>query len=385
MDGNLLCSSSFPVSSQTNQNFPVLIGRSHCANGSPCNSFTGQVDELGLWNRALTPAEITSLYQAEPPTLGCTAPSACNYDAEANVDDGSCYSCDVPASHCGPGTHWDATLSACVADVPSAEAAENCTLMSLQELTEGYLTLLDIVSYQDSLLAAQQGGNQDNGDGTSDNWTCGAPLPYQGYDYATVQIGNQCWFAENLRSTQYANGEGIPDELSDAQWSGATSGATSVYGEGSSSCTHQSPSFDACNESLSLQEFGRLYNGFAISDNRGLCPNEWHIPTDGEWTELEEYVASQGSAGSEGTALRSTQGWTNNGNGSDDFGFSAGPSGLRAGNGHFTDSGYNGAWWSSTSLSNGNLWARNLRTNVSEVFRPTANPLDGYSVRCLKD
>ena len=43
---------------------------------------------------------------------------------------------------------------------------------------------------------------------------CGDPVSYQGYDYETVQIGDQCWFAENLRAENYRNGDSIPTGLS---------------------------------------------------------------------------------------------------------------------------------------------------------------------------
>ncbi|MDA0903822.1 MAG: hypothetical protein O3B70_05745, partial [Bacteroidetes bacterium] len=55
---------------------------------------------------------------------------------------------------------------------------------------------------------------------------CGDPVSYQGYDYATVLIGDQCWFAENLRSENYENGDAISAGLSDSEWSSTTSGAT---------------------------------------------------------------------------------------------------------------------------------------------------------------
>ena len=47
---------------------------------------------------------------------------------------------------------------------------------------------------------------------------CGDTVRYQGYDYATVLIGEQCWFAENLRSENYENGDAIPAGLSDSEW-----------------------------------------------------------------------------------------------------------------------------------------------------------------------
>ena len=58
-----------------------------------------------------------------------------------------------------------------------------------------------------------------------------------------------------------------------------------------------SPDIDACDDAQSLAEYGRLYNWYAVDDARGLCPVGWHVPTDGEWTELEDYITSQGFAG----------------------------------------------------------------------------------------
>ena len=51
----------------------------------------------------------------------------------------------------------------------------------------------------------------------------GSYVSYQGYDYATVLIGNQCWFAENLRSENYRNGDAIPSGLGDSEWQNTSS------------------------------------------------------------------------------------------------------------------------------------------------------------------
>ena len=107
-------------------------------------------------------------------------------------------------------------------------------------------------------------------------WQCGDPLEYQGYDYETVQNGEQCWFAENLRNANYENGDAIPSGLSDSDWP-TDSGAAAVYGEGESDCLSFSPDGDACDEAWSLNEYGRLYNWYAVDDARGLCPSGWHV------------------------------------------------------------------------------------------------------------
>ena len=131
------------------------------------------------------------------------------------------------------------------------------------------------------------------------------PVEFDGHTYAVVEIGDQCWFSENLRTTFYGNGDAIPAGLTDGQWTTTNSGATAVYGEGSSTCYNDSPDIDACDEAQSLEEYGRLYNWYAVDDARGLCPSGWHVPTDEEWTDLENYITSQGFSGTEGTALKS--------------------------------------------------------------------------------
>ena len=216
-------------------------------------------------------------------------------------------------------------------------------------------------------------------------WQCGDTLEYDNYWYETVLIGDQCWFAENLRTTVYGNGDAIPTSLTDGEWGSTTSGATAVYGEGSSTCYNNSPDIDACDEAQSLSEYGRLYNWYAVDDARGLCPSGWHVPTDGEWTGLEDFITSQGFSGTEGTALKSTYGWYDGGNGTDDFGFSALPGGYRgSGNGTFIGAGDDGNWWSS-SPGGGSAWYRSLSSYNPVIVRNLFNPRVGFSVRCLRD
>ena len=217
---------------------------------------------------------------------------------------------------------------------------------------------------------------------------CGDSVLFDNYWYETVLIGDQCWFAENLRTTVYANGDVIPAGVSGGGWGELEGlGATTVYGEGSSvfTCVDYSPDIDACDEAQSLAEYGRLYNWYAVDDARGLCPSGWHVPTDGEWTGLEDYIASQGFAGFRGQALKSTTGWSAGGNGTDDFGFSAPPGGYRDfSSGHFLLAGELGYWWSS-SPDGGDAWCRYMGYLYSDILRDKYNPLLGFSVRCLRD
>ena len=85
------------------------------------------------------------------------------------------------------------------------------------------------------------------------------------------------------------------------------------------------------------------------------------------------------------TALKSTTSWSNNGNGSDDFGFSALPGGVRYyDSGGFSNAGNSGSWWSS-SLNGGDAWRRALGSGSPDIARYDNDARYGFSVRCLRD
>ena len=196
---------------------------------------------------------------------------------------------------------------------------------------------------------------------TASTWSCGESMTYAGVDYSTVQIGDQCWFAENLRTTTYLNGEAIPQNLSDGDWSSTTSGAMTFYNDGPA--------------------YGGLYNWYAVEDARGLCPSGWHVPTDEEWTMLIDHLGGEFVAGSQ---MKTNYGWFNDGNGTNSSGFSGLPGGYRGSNGYFSYAGGYGYWWSS-SPSGSNAWFRYLSSDGENVYRFNVSQRYGFSVRCVRD
>ena len=210
-------------------------------------------------------------------------------------------------------------------------------------------------------------------------WACGDPLEYQGYDYETVQIGEQCWFAENLRNSEYRNGDEISSSLSDAQWASTTSGAMSTYGEDSNQCSDDSPTGNSCDPEFALEEFGALYNGYAVNDARGLCPSGWFVPSDDDWAELIQVVEPPA-----GMSLKSTYGWFLGGDGTNSSGFSGLAGGSRGNFGNYANAGQYGMWWSSSQFSVGNYvkWLYHAGDEVTYNSFPWN---DGCSVRCIKD
>ena len=204
-----------------------------------------------------------------------------------------------------------------------------------------------------------------------DSLSCLAGVEMDGYRYKGVFIGEQCWFAENLRTTVYADDSSIPEVTGSSDWGALSTGARCHYD----------------NDPVVNYGYGLLYNWHAVDNASGLCPNGWHVPTDGEWTALEDYITEEGFNGTEGTALKSTSAWDWDyyGSGTDDFGFSALPGGYRDYyDSYFSLAGDIGYWWSS-SPSGGNAWRRRLRYFNPGISRYYSNPRNGFSVRCLRD
>ena len=217
---------------------------------------------------------------------------------------------------------------------------------------------------------------------------CGSPLLYQGYYYPTIKIDEQCWFAENLRSENYRNGDEIQTDLDSLQWLSAEGGAVAIYGEEGSFCTHSENLFDACNHELAQENYGLLYNWYAVSDERGLCPVEWHVPSLGEW---EALISENGGNGVAGNALKDSIGW----NGTNSSGFGALPGGFRDGGsiyyspGEFDMAGFLGLWWTSSLAYEGQSYemAREVKMYklFSNVITNPASKEKGHSIRCIKD
>jgi uncharacterized protein (TIGR02145 family) len=186
--------------------------------------------------------------------------------------------------------------------------------------------------------------------------------------YGTVVIGTQTWMAENLKTTRYRDGSSIAYVLDNGTWSSLNSGAWSYYNH------------DSTNNSI----YGKLYNWYAVADSRSLCPTGWHVPSDAEWTSLENFLGGSSVAGGKMKAVSSLWSSPNTG-ATNESGFSALPGGFRSYDGSFNNFGYNGFWWSSTENSSTFAWIRYLISNGAYSYRDNANKTFGFSVRCLKD
>jgi uncharacterized protein (TIGR02145 family) len=162
-----------------------------------------------------------------------------------------------------------------------------------------------------------------------------------GQKYRAVKIGNLTWMAQNLN---YKTGN---------SW---------CYGNDDSKC----------------QQYGRLYDWNAA---KGACPSGWRLPSREEWNEL----ASVAGGGVAGKKLKSSSGWNENGNGTDEYGFSALPGGLRFSDGSFDNAGNYGFWWAATENGSGRAYSRRMYYDNVSVGEGTGDKEGGFAVRCVRD
>jgi uncharacterized protein (TIGR02145 family) len=195
-------------------------------------------------------------------------------------------------------------------------------------------------------------------------------------DGGTVNINGQVWMKKNLDynapgSVCYDNQESNCDQYG-RLYDWATAMAL--------------PS--KCNNVLSTGDVD-----CAISaKHRGICPSNYHIPSDADWNALMKFANPSCSDNSDcagaGTKLKSATGW-NTGSGyipgTDDYGFSALPGGYGYSGGIFYDAGNYGDWWSATEGSSGNAYYRYMYYNYEFAYWVNYSKGSLFSVRCLQD
>jgi len=214
--------------------------------------------------------------------------------------------------------------------------------------------------------------------------------------YNWVGIGNQIWMSENLKVTKYQNADGtagnsIPLIEDYTEWRDlADNNLDKAY------CYYNN------NANGEKEAYGALYTYAAainetpynkeISPNhiQGICPTGWHVPSNDEWLELENFVASEGYNGEISVALKVTTGWNDyngeNSNGTDKYSFSAKAGGFRFGNWEGDNQlGNYGTWWcSDESTENKAFWV-DMSNSRTDNYHDSGLKSFGYSVRCIKD
>jgi uncharacterized protein (TIGR02145 family) len=166
--------------------------------------------------------------------------------------------------------------------------------------------------------------------------------------YRIVKIGTQIWMAENLN-----------------------------YNGGSICYGYINKYYN--NNSENGEKFGMLYDWETANK---VCPEGWHLPSDKEWKTLIDFIGGKKIAGKK---LKAKKEWSNNGNGTDEFGFSALPGGLGDSKGNFSDIGLKSVWWSSTEIDSRKAYIIGIDHDGNYIFRDDDDKTKMLSIRCVKD
>ncbi len=227
-------------------------------------------------------------------------------------------------------------------------------------------------------------------DGTEYDWNNATSYMGGTNTEALVEIGGQCWFGRNTTAAPTAP---CADAINTGcnVWAASASSPGDIGSWGyynTSSNTAWATSENAAGEGL-LYQWSAAMNGSTTERAQGVCPTDWHVPSDCEWMYLENTLGMS-TADQQGTGLRNsgsvgsklsnlTSSFTNS------SGFTALLAGNRITNGTFGSRSSVGNWWSSSWASHTHAQWRDLLSSQAGVRRNSSFKAFGFSVRCLKD
>jgi len=172
---------------------------------------------------------------------------------------------------------------------------------------------------------------------------------YDGNTYETIQIGNQVWMTENLRSTHL--------------WDGTPLNYFECNGDSSNNAV-----------------YGLLYDLDAIISLQNTAPEGWHIPTESDWEELINYFGSPKEAAEQ---MITFDYWPNSAEIVSPSGFNAAPAGMHDFTGVFQWFGDAVVFASSASDVNGVHYY--IKADNIELLKGNFHPSDAVSIRLIKD
>ena len=192
-----------------------------------------------------------------------------------------------------------------------------------------------------------------------------------GNTYPTIILNGKEWMQKNLDVCKYRNGDVIPQEQDLKKWQNLKTGAWCYYE----------------NKTDYGIVYGKLYNGYALNDPRGIAPVGWHISTSTEWDNLIDYLGGNNiDAAAVKLREKGTTHWvTSYPDSTNESGFTALPGGqvYFVNISQYSGINYVSSFWYTTSKG---LYYNILlghKTGTGSSGSSSAN--NGYSIRCVKD
>jgi uncharacterized protein (TIGR02145 family) len=210
----------------------------------------------------------------------------------------------------------------------------------------------------------------------------GTVTDVSGNIYKTVKIGSQIWMAENLRTEKFNNGDPIEQITSNRFWQ-----EVSGFAMNDTTLEEIWPVMTYYNNDK--QKNNALYNWYVVIDERGVCPEGWHVPSTEEFDELIGYLGGFEKASSK---LKSTTLW--NTVGTNSSGFNAIPIGIRVGTGEFDGKKEEAGFWSDDLVEEINKY-NSMKSIMAMVLKIKSNNSESelrkvffnaaHSIRCIKN
>ncbi|WP_431109016.1 FISUMP domain-containing protein [Winogradskyella poriferorum] len=200
--------------------------------------------------------------------------------------------------------------------------------------------------------------------------------------YKAVRIGKQIWMATNLDIDHFKNGDKIPYAKSKEEWKQAA--------------TTNKPAWCYYNFNPKNEHLGKFYNGYVLTDPRGIAPDGWKIPSVYDWRELSEHMEKAYGEGKYLEKLKSIRNWNNYKlknnhipkNGTNETGFNAIPSSvIRLEEKDYLGLGY-AFWWSQTKYESKNAYYISTINYLTSEKLHYATPFgfyNGLNIRLLKE
>lgn len=201
-----------------------------------------------------------------------------------------------------------------------------------------------------------------------------------GIVYKIVTIGEQVWMAENLKYLPSVVGSSTGSDTEPYYYVNGYNGIDVVTAKATANYTAYGV----------LYNWTAAMNGAASALNnpsgvKGVCPNGWHLPSDGEWDELSTFIVYSSYAGGRLKETGFTHWASPNTGATNQYGYTALPGGMRHYDGTFDGISLYGCWWSASASGTSTAYYRSIFSDSEELHNPSFGKTNGFSVRCLKD
>jgi uncharacterized protein (TIGR02145 family) len=350
-------------------------------NSYPFGASVRCIKDIVITPPVLEPVEVTDITQ-----IRATFQAILQYDGGGTLSDWGLYLSLDPE----PGPE-DRVLVAQLPQTSSNKISQDSTVSDSLSTSQTFQITIDSLISGAAYYTRMYASNE-SGTGLGDivrfrtlvDTTGVTVTDIDGNIYRTVQIGDQLWMKDNLRTSRYLNGDLIDHIPDSTEWASLTFlDEDKTIGEGA--WVHYR------NDSENEIPFGKLYNWFAVTHPSGICPAGWQVPSREDWEILIEYTGGADIAGGNlkatGTLEAGTGLWlAPNEGATDSVGFSALPADFRWPDGKYSlMKGENAIFW--TSTRDNEYYAYNTAMNryLEYIDRPSSDFTFGFSVRCLRD